>query len=294
MRFVASTSVIALSIGSLWLASACGGGDDSTPTVVDGGVVEEAAIADAATEAEAEASAPFDAGVDPKMVSGDGFAIVYTADQDIGFDSRPNVSATFDEKGLFTGYNASANEALSIGAATQRSAATDGVSSWGTWVGGPTTGVFYNAKPMGDFTFGKGFHYAIGKKTLIVDVPTSGNASYVLSGASSPTSSTVDDTGSVTSFGMKIDFASGKVGVELSGMMSGTSFGANTMGGLADVSGSEVTLASSGEYSGLAGGPAAFTIRGRLVNNGGGIVVAYVVKRDGGESVNGTASLKKQ
>lgn len=293
MRFVASTSVVVLSLGSLWLASACGGGDDSTPAVVDSGAPEEAA-ADAAMEAEAEASTTFDAGIDPKMVSGDGFAIVYTADQAIGFDSRPNVSATFDDKGFFTGYNASANEALSIGSATQRNAGTDGVSSWGTWIGGPTTGVFYNAKPMGDYTFAKGFHYALGKKTLIVDVPTMGTASYVLSGASSPTSSTRDDVGSVTSIGIKIDFASGNVGVEISGMLAGDTFGATTMGGLADVSASEVTLASSGEYSGLAGDRAAFTVRGRLVNNGNGIVLAYRVKRDGGEEVNGTASLKKQ
>ncbi len=293
-RSLALCSVFALAAAGSW-GVACSDSEDSGPSS-DAGPLNDALVADPDASAEEAAVLTYDATV-PKLESGEGFGLVYSADQNIGIDGRPNVAGTFDSKGLFIGYNASANENLQIASATQAGAGTDGNMSWGAWAGGPTSGVFYTGRPKGDFTFEQGFHYAVGKIAPKANIPVTGTANYILSGASFPKSNRATEAGSLTAIAMAVDFASSKIGVELSGMMGGTTFGINTPGGLADPSTSDAKLSSTGDFITISATPtpASYALRAYFVgSNASGIVVAYQVNRSGGEVIFGSAALKKQ
>ncbi len=288
--FVGSLLTVAAS-GTLFLA--CRDSEDAAPAG-DASIGDEGSVSNADASTEEASVLTYDATV-AKLETGSGFALVYSADQNVGIDGRPNASATFDAKGFLIGYNASDNERLDLASATQNGAGTDGTMSWGAWTGGPTSGVFYSGHPKGDFTFVQGFHYAIGKATFKTNVPTTGTANYVLSGASLAASSNTADVGSVSAVSVTVDFASAKVAVEISGTIGGTSFGINTPGGLADPSMSDAKISSTGDFATISGSPTGYSLRAYFVgDNLGGIVLAYSANRGGGEVIRGAAALKKK
>jgi hypothetical protein len=193
-------------------------------------------------------------------------------------------------------YNAAANEHIGRGAATLRSADTDGVAAWGTWIGGPTTGVYY-AQTNG-LTFpppGGGFHYAIGKTAATL--PT-GTVTYALSGASQPT---LDDgnPGTFDSGAVVINYDTGKVGLEINVTTDDGPATYATTGGTADLSATEggVFMAAffANRNTGVKG-----ALYGKIYNDGDGLGIAYVFDAapaaDGGTApaVRGAAGFHRQ
>jgi hypothetical protein len=327
MRFRKLTLV--LSIGSLLTAYACS--DDATSSAPSsagvfpdpdgsaagsGGSSNQAdasANPAGASNGNSDAAASSDAGVTTgdastngsALIDGDGYGIVYSAQTAIGIDQRPDCSATFDEEGNLIGYEASATEQLALGDATLQSTGGNGQVAWGTWVGGPTTGVFY-ANTTGEFTFGSiddGFHYAIGKTATTL--PT-GLVTYELIGGTAPTLSTGSQLGTLDSATVVIDFDSGvdgaagltfPVGLELVVTTEAGTITYETTGGTADLSATEGATFDMSFYAnqGFTGG-----LRGMIVDDGNALAVAYVFEQgagvDGGPApqVRGALGLQRQ
>jgi hypothetical protein len=235
-------------------------------------------------------------------LGGDGYGIVYSAESAIGIDGRPECSATFDSDGNLIGYEASADEMLSIGDATLQSAGNNGDVAWGTWVGGPTTGNFYGTV---EFTFGSdddGFHYAVGKTATTL--PT-GVVTYELAGASAPTLSTGTMPGTVDSATIVIDYDSGvdssagaqhPVAVELVITTEDGTITYETTGGTADLSATEGSTFNKGFHANIAIGQ----LRGVILNDGDALAVAFFLNQgsgvDGGPAprVRGALGLQRQ
>ncbi|HEX2878005.1 MAG TPA: hypothetical protein VHO25_00575, partial [Polyangiaceae bacterium] len=237
-------------------------------------------------------------------LGGDGYGIVYSAESAIGIDGRPECSATFDNDGNLSGYEASAMEMLSLGDATLQSADNNGVVAWGTWVGGPTTGVFY-ANTTGEFTFGDdddGFHYAVGKTATTL--PT-GVVTYELVGASAPTMNTGTMPGTIDSATVVIDYDSGPdsafgvahpVAVEIVVTTEEGTITYETTGGTADLSNTEGATFEMSFHANVAIG----NLRGIILENGDALAVAFVLNQgsgvDGGPAprVRGALGLQRQ
>lgn len=219
-----------------------------------------------------------DAATGGGLTSGSDFSVVYSAEV-IGLDARPGSSATFDENGHLTAYEAHANESLAMGAATQLAPGGTADLAWGTWQGGPTTGKFY-ANSNGAFNFpapAQGFHYAVGKDAAL---PT-GTATYALSGASTPTLVGASAAGSVTTATMTCDFTAGTCDVALTVSIGGATVSATETGNI--VGGDKKQLRVNEDALGLAG----------LFVAGDGVVYAYVMP-SGEEMVRGTVALTKE
>jgi hypothetical protein len=243
-------------------------------------------------------------GVGEGGLGGDGYGIVYSAESAIGIDGRPECSATFDSDGNLIGYEASAMEMLSIGDATLQSAGNNGVLAWGTWVGGPTTGVFY-ANATGEFTFGSnddGFHFAVGKTATTL--PT-GVVTYELVGASEPTSNTGTMPGTIDSATVVIDYDSGPdsafgvahpVAVEIVLTTEDGTITYETMGGIGDLSNTEGATYDMSFHANTAIG----NLRGVILEDGDALAVALVLNQgsgvDGGPAprVRGALALQRQ
>lgn len=235
-------------------------------------------------------------------LGGDGYGIVYSAESAIGIDGRPECSATFDGDGNLIGYEASADEMLSIGDATLQSAGNNGDVAWGTWVGGPTTGNFYGNVA---FTFGSdddGFHYAVGKTATTL--PT-GVVTYELVGASDPTLSTGTMPGTVNSATVVIDYDSGvdsstgvqhPVAVEIEIETEEGTITYETTGGTADLSNTEGATFNMGFHANIAIGQ----LRGVILEDGDALAIAYFLNQgsgvDGGPAprVRGALGLQRQ
>jgi hypothetical protein len=237
-------------------------------------------------------------------LGGDGYGIVYSAESAIGIDVRPECSATFDSDGNLIGYEASEMEMLSLGDATLQSADNNGAVAWGTWVGGPTTGVFY-ANATGEFTFGEdddGFHYAVGKTATTL--PT-GVVTYELVGASEPTSSVGTMPGTIDSATVVIDYDSGPdsafgvahpVAVEIVVTTEEGTITYETTGGTADLSNTEGATFEMSFHANVNIG----NLRGIILEDGDALAVAFVLNQgsgvDGGPAprVRGALGLQRQ
>jgi hypothetical protein len=288
-------------------ASAGSGGSANQP---DGSVTPNGGNSNDTPDATSSDDAsvdPSDGGVadaDAALIEADGYGIVYSAETSIGIDSRQECSASFDADGNLIGYDFSETEALSIGDATLQSADNNGSVAWGTWVGGPTTGVFY-ANTTGEFTFGAnddGFHYAIGKTATTL--PT-GVVTYELVGASSPTMSTGTMPGTIDSATVVIDYDSGPdsafgvahpVAVEIVVTTEDGTITYETTGGTADLSNTEGETFEMGFHANVAIG----NLRGIILEDGEALAVAFVLNQgsgvDGGPAprVRGALGLQRQ
>lgn len=264
------------SVGAL---AACGD-DDAAPAPASPNTTADAGTNDAG---DTTADAGADGGDTTPLgglASGEGFSIVYTASPGIGVDARPDVKATFDASGHMTAYEASDQEKLALGAATDPSAGGDEFAAWGAWTGGPTTGVFYTAKPAGDFTF-EGFHYAIGKKTLATALPA-GTTSYNLAGASTPTVDDSSDTGKLDALTANCDFGPKTCTFTIAASAGGATFAVTTEAGTLNVG-----PAGSGQIR--VGDVVALFLGGA----GERIGLIYFGKMTDGKTIRGAAVLKR-
>lgn len=159
-----------------------------------------------------DSGTPPDAGSDtgtntgPKLVTGDGYAVVYTDNST--YDARPSVTGTFDANGFMTGYaTKNPDEAPLIGAATNDGAKTDGVAAVGRWIGGPLAGKFYSDSGK-TYAADDAFHWAIAKASPEATVPAVGT-SYELDLADPATQQGQSAAGHVTAFTMSFAAGSG-------------------------------------------------------------------------------------
>jgi hypothetical protein len=287
-------------------ASSAGSGGSASSS--DGSASGSGNLSDAASDPDAsteEGDDAGDSGPGGVLIDGDGFGLVYSAHTNIGIDSRPDCSAEFDDAGNLIAYQASDMEQLALGDATLRSAGTSGTVAWGTWIGGPTTGVFYAAHPQGEFVFppeNSGFHYAVGKTATAL--PT-GPVSYDLVGGSAPTLSNGSETGTLDSVAIVIDFGSGvdsgfgvtyPVGVEIEVTTEAGPAGYQTTGGIADLSATEGATFGMTFHAnvGILG-----SLRGVIVDDGEALAISYVFSQgtvDSGfpPSVRGAAGLVRR
>lgn len=221
----------------------------------------------------------------PLLMSGTGYGLVFSAAPMPNIDARPSVEATFDSAGSFVAYKAHAMEQLALGSATNAATSTDGIAAWGVWRGGPTTGVWYVAKPNGDFSFDPitgGFHYAIGKTTPDAALPASGSVPYTLVSGTPPARTNATALGTLRAISLTIDFST----------RSGTfSITAAMPDGDAVLSGALSYVGSNGKI--LSFGSTAGDARGIFVGaSGERVVLSYTISHNGGV-VHGAATLKR-
>jgi hypothetical protein len=202
-----------------------------------------------------------------KLVDGPGYSLVYSADADIGIDARPSVTVTFADGGLDS-YQASDQERLAINKATDWNAEGDNQSAWGTWMNGPTTGVFYTQKPGGDFTWtspNEGFHYAIARATPDAALPKSGTMTWDKTiGASHPTRENAKDMGTFGQASVTCDFGTSTCTITLT---------TNMPDGAASISAEPATVNNGNRLQSQTGQVVAL-LSG---DNGERLIVAYAI-----------------
>ena len=180
-------------------------------------------------------------GAVPVQTSGSGYTIAYSAPE-LGIDARPGVTAAFDAtSGALDGYSWNADENPSRGTLASSDLAGDGLITLGRWYNGTSAGNFYGST----FTLGQyaGFHYAVGMATS--SMPTAGVSTYALSKQTTMTFGTYNIPISQTSGSASVDFASGKVAVDLVVTINGDAYTIRTSGGLTTLASSEATIYGS-------------------------------------------------
>ena len=129
----------------------------------------------------------------PHLVSGDGYALAYSAKQcgggcySAGLAVLTGVTTHFNNLGQLQQYETT-SQGGAVGTASQSFFATDGIIGWGRWDG--STAIFpvnggASPHPLTNGTF----HYVVGIPTAIM--PTFGTATYALIGYTIPTSTDV-------------------------------------------------------------------------------------------------------
>lgn len=195
--------------------------------------------------------------------SGSGYVIAYGAPQ-IGIDLRTDVSATFSGSAGLQSYTANPNESLDRGSLHSDAWNDGGPLIIGRWYDGTWSGTYYGrAAPV--LTPYAGFHYAVGLPATAM--PTTGQASYTLvaqtpmtwGNFSAPMTTIGPFTGSA-----KADFASGRLGLDLTFTMDGKLCSIVTAGGyghphLSQLRISDVTVSGAGAIGECRSGSAAPT-----------------------------------
>ncbi len=167
---------------------------------------------------------------------------------------------------------------LSAGTTRVAEAGNDAMVSWGRWTEGSTQLSFLGVNVATPYSANQGMHYLVG--TPVVSLPTSGTFRYELLGATRPT--TQDGSLAPGNFSGQavVQFASGqsaRVGLSAQVGIGAAQYGFQTNGGLANVSNSQLRVATdygiSGEiaFSGNAcnGGRCLATVSGGLFGPGG-------------------------
>lgn len=124
-----------------------------------------------------------DGGLDAGGVIGAGpYSIAYAA-RGLNKDVRGSVTATFTAAGELDSYRFNDNEAPTRNTNAVGEAYMDAWSALGRWNGGITGGTFY-ASPGHEFSATQGFHHAL---VVRAAVPATGDGTYVLAAATTPT-----------------------------------------------------------------------------------------------------------
>ena len=137
--------------------------------------------------------------------------------------------------------------------------------TWGRWNGGTATGNYYGNSGMpGAIGATQGFHYVVGTAAAL---PTTGTVSYTVLGATQPTVG----SGGVGSFTgtVKVDYATDKVGVDLTVTMPDHTYHVVSTGGLTTLSTSELAINRT-YLSGSGGAAGGDTIFGNIAMPLGG------------------------
>jgi len=131
------------------------------------------------------------------LVSGSGYAAsaAFSWFGNLGLESNGNATATFNPTGQLTSVSYSDGQVFTLDPSGTHGLkadgspdfGTDGILAWGRWTG-RVTGM-YNCDGLCSFNesydANQGFHYVIGTPTAVM--PTTGNATYTMIGATSPT-----------------------------------------------------------------------------------------------------------
>lgn len=224
-------------LGSLVLIAslaACGGNDPASGSGESSGTPSGTAPSDSGSSG----GTPFS--------SGSGYSILYTAPT-IGIDNRSPVTANFDSSsGALTGWQwdgafPQGAEVPTIGTLSTSDLNIDGALTLGRWSSGTLGGSYYSLPALA-LQPGGGLHWVVGRATE--SPPTTGVVTYNVSKATTPTfgnpltSATVAPlAGSVT-----VDFASGKVALDLSFTYGSGAYSIRTAGGAANPGASEVSI----------------------------------------------------
>ena len=240
------------------LAVGCGDGDDDL-----GGADATPDVSPADASPDSMSDAAQDSSAVPTI--GTPHAVMYSASGGIGIDMRPNSTATFDDSGVMTGYEAGAQEKPLLGTLTNSelkvvgSPGDHGVAI-GRWSDGNMAGEYYG----GTYTFSatQGFHYAVGSTGTL---PATGDKTYTVTGS---TKVTGDDgnlmLGTVTGTAKATFGSVGRLALELTVAVPGDmNFSVSTAGGLADPSQSGIMLTGASffgnDVAAVSGGTACAT-----------------------------------
>lgn len=190
------------------------------------------------------------------------YMLSYSSGPNIGIDFRApkTLRPTMDSStGALLGYDtnsAAANnsrENILIGSNAVAELGGNANITWGRWNGGSTTGNFYGSSGTpGAIGATQGFHYVIGTAAV---VPTTGTATLTLLGATKPSVGS-GGLGSFTGT-IKVDYASNKVGVDLTVAMPDHTYHVVSTGGLTTPSTSELSI-DIDSFNSINGGDAVF------------------------------------
>lgn len=179
--------------------------------------------------------------------------------QAAGIDTRPGATATFSANGGLASY-AHANdpdEALGIGSASVGELGGNADLTWGRWNGGQLSGKFYTYSLTPALTPKLGFHYVVGHATSPGARPTTGSFTYPALAATAPTpggANTSNPPGTVTlaSSSAAVNFATNKVGFDVTLVYAGATYRLHTNGGVANLATSDFLFGAESAYPFLA------------------------------------------
>lgn len=178
--------------------------------------------------------------------------------QYVGIDTRVGAPATFSSNGALASYAhpADPDEALSVGSASVGELGGNADLTWGRWNGGVLGGKFYTYALTPGLTPNLGFHYVVGHVTNPGARPTTGSFTYPALAATAPTSRLAGSTapGSVTlsSSSAAVNFATNKVGFDVTLAYGGVTYRLHTNGGATNVAASDFTFGAESVYPFLA------------------------------------------
>lgn len=165
-------------------------------------------------------------------------------DQYVGLDVR-TVTATLSPSGALSSYVFDVDENLSVGGASTSELGGNADLTWGRWNGGTLGGKYYAYSLTPGLTNKQGFHYVIG--TTTAPRPTAGTFSYPAIAATGPTDRLGSAAaGSVTlaSSAAAVNYATGKVGFDITLAFGGIDYRIFSNGGTATVSSSAFSFTS--------------------------------------------------
>jgi len=170
----------------------------------------------------------------------------------VGPSLRRPATTTFDAAKHMTGFDASNEDpgtAPTIGNMKVDDFSADALISIGRWNSGISGGTYQSA-PMFTCTPSQGLHYAVGKPgTPSAGMPTTGVANYIPIATTKPTyhdGSPVIDSTNALSGTILVDFASKKVGLNLTIKMPDRTVTLQTKGGIATPTQSEISYSNTG------------------------------------------------
>lgn len=178
--------------------------------------------------------------------SGSGYSILYTAPE-IGIDGRGPVTASFDSaSGALTGWqwdgaSPAGAESPAIGTLSTSDLNIDGALTLGRWTNGTLGGNYYSLPPL-LLRAGGALHWVVGRATA--SPPTTGVVTYNVSKATTPTFGNPLTSATVAPLAgsMTVDFATGKVALDLSFTYGSGVYTIRTTGGIANPGSSEVSV----------------------------------------------------
>lgn len=193
--------------------------------------------------------------------------------QIVGLDTRPGATATFSANGGLASYAHASDpdEALGIGSASVGELGGNADLTWGRWNGGQLSGKFYTYSLTPALTPNLGFHYVVGHATNPGARPTTGSFTYPALAATAPTVGglvTSITPGSVTlaSSSAAVNFATNKVGFDVTLVYGGLTYRLHTNGGVTNVATSNFAFGAEVAYPFLATSYAQSAVT--LVQNG--------------------------
>ena len=178
---------------------------------------------------------------------------VSIGDSSLGADTRlvanqtTRTNGTFLDRRELNAYRLFFTRAEIVAAEVVETGDDGSVLGWGRWTNGTIFTTLLGGAGNVELTGSESHHYVVGLPTL--DMPTSGTATYVLAGGTSPTYTDGTGVGTLDSAGLNVDFGSRFMSINVGFTIGGNSFAMSTTTDVGQVEGVDFGFEDFGNFT---------------------------------------------